>query len=116
MAREGLESLYPLDATAVMGLREVVPAIPRILRRVSQAVDFAVATQPDAVVVIDSPDFTHRVARGIKQRDRLDPHRGLCGAAGLGQPRLSRQGDGDAISIWCWRCFRSRCRSSRNTA
>jgi lipid-A-disaccharide synthase len=69
MAREGLESLYPLDTTAVMGLREVVPAIPAILKRVKQAVDFAVQTKPDAVVVIDSPDFTHRVARGIKQRD-----------------------------------------------
>ncbi len=69
MAREGLESLYPLDTTAVMGLREVVPAIPAILRRVKQAVDFAVQTRPDAVVVIDSPDFTHRVARAIKKRD-----------------------------------------------
>jgi lipid-A-disaccharide synthase len=68
MAREGLESLYPLDTTAVMGLREVVPAIPAILRRVKQAVEFAVTTRPDAVVVIDSPDFTHRVARGIKKR------------------------------------------------
>ena len=69
MAREGLESLYPLDTTAVMGLREVVPAIPAILRRVKQAVEFAARTKPDAVVVIDSPDFTHRVARGIKKRD-----------------------------------------------
>ena len=69
MAREGLNSLYPLDTTAVMGLREVVPAIPAILRRVKQAVDFAVITKPDAVVVIDSPDFTHRVARAIKKRD-----------------------------------------------
>jgi lipid-A-disaccharide synthase len=69
MAREGLESLYPLDATAVMGLREVVPAIPRILQRVKQAVDFAAATRPDVVVVIDSPDFTHRVAQGIKKCD-----------------------------------------------
>jgi lipid-A-disaccharide synthase len=69
MAREGLQSLYPLDDTAVMGLREVVPAIPAILRRVKQAVDFAVQTRPDAVVVIDSPDFTHRVARAIKKRD-----------------------------------------------
>jgi lipid-A-disaccharide synthase len=69
MAREGLQSLYPLDTTAVMGLREVVPAIPAILKRVKQAVDFAVKTKPDAVVVIDSPDFTHRVARGIKRRD-----------------------------------------------
>jgi lipid-A-disaccharide synthase len=69
MAREGLESLYPLDTTAVMGLREVVPAIPAILKRVRQAVEFAVITKPDAVVVIDSPDFTHRVARAIKKRD-----------------------------------------------
>jgi lipid-A-disaccharide synthase len=69
MAREGLDSLYPLDATSVMGLREVVPAIPKILRHVKQAVDFAVRTRPDAVVVIDSPDFTHRVARGVKARD-----------------------------------------------
>jgi lipid-A-disaccharide synthase len=69
MAREGFESLYSLDATAVMGLREVVPAIPRILRRVKQAVEFAVKTRPDVVVVIDSPDFTHRVAQGIKARD-----------------------------------------------
>jgi len=69
MAREGLTSLYSLDATAVMGLREVVPAIPKILGRVRQAVDFAVETKPDVVVVIDSPDFTHRVAQGIKARD-----------------------------------------------
>jgi lipid-A-disaccharide synthase len=69
MAREGLQSLFALDATAVMGLREVVPAIPRILRRVRQATDFALATRPDAVVLIDSPDFTHRIARAIKQRD-----------------------------------------------
>jgi len=69
MAREGLQSLYPLDATAVMGLREVVPAIPAILKRVKQAVDFALITRPDLVVVIDSPDFTHRVAQGIKKRD-----------------------------------------------
>jgi lipid-A-disaccharide synthase len=69
MAREGLQSLYPLDDTAVMGLREVVPAIPAILGRVRQAVDFAIQSKPDAVVVIDSPDFTHRVARAIKKRD-----------------------------------------------
>jgi lipid-A-disaccharide synthase len=73
MAREGLQSLYPLDATSVMGLREVVPAIPRILRHVKIAVDFAVRTKPDAVVVIDSPDFTHRVARGVRKRDPSIP-------------------------------------------
>jgi lipid-A-disaccharide synthase len=69
MGREGLKSLYSLDATAVMGLREVVPAIPRILARVKQAADYAVQIHPDALVVIDSPDFTHRIARAVKTRD-----------------------------------------------
>lgn len=70
MASQGLFSLFPLDATAVMGLREVVPAIPAILRRVREASDFALRTRPDAVVLIDSPDFTHRIAQRLK---RLDP-------------------------------------------
>ena len=69
MAREGLQSLFSLDATAVMGLREVVPAIPKILARVRQATDYALQAKPDAVVVIDSPDFTHRIAKAIKERD-----------------------------------------------
>lgn len=69
MAAEGLESLFSLDSTAVMGLREVVPAIPRILKRVRQATDFALETRPDAVVLIDSPDFTHRIAHAIRKRD-----------------------------------------------
>jgi lipid-A-disaccharide synthase len=70
MAAHGLQSLFPLDDTAVMGLREVVPRIPKILRRVREASDFALATRPDAVVLIDSPDFTHRIARRLK---RIDP-------------------------------------------
>lgn len=70
MAAQGLTSLYPLKDTAVMGLREVVPRIPLILRRVREVTDVALATRPDAVVLIDSPDFNHRVARRIK---RLDP-------------------------------------------
>ena len=69
MTAQGLKSLFPLDTTAVMGLREVVPAIPAILRRVQEVVAFAHQTQPDAVVLIDSPDFTHRIARALKQGD-----------------------------------------------
>ena len=34
MAAQGLQSLFPLDDTAVMGLREVVPRIPVIMKRV----------------------------------------------------------------------------------
>src|SRR3984957_12216016 len=70
MTKEGLQSLFPLDDTAVMGLREVVPRIPSILRRVRQAADYALRIRPDAVVLIDSPDFTHRIAQRLK---RIDP-------------------------------------------
>src|ERR1700680_4346671 len=70
MSAEGLQSLFPLDATSVMGLREVVPRIPAILKRVREAADFALQTRPDAVVLIDSPDFTHRIARRLKRIDR----------------------------------------------
>jgi len=69
MGAQGLKSLFPLDTMAVMGLREVVPAIPAILRRVKQATKFALETRPDAVVLIDSPDFTHRIARALKKAD-----------------------------------------------
>ena len=102
MAREGLDSLFPLDATAVMGLREVVPAIPRILARVRQAADFALTTRPDAVVLIDSPDFTHRIARAIRKRDPS------IRTVNYVAPQVwaTRR-----ISIWCWRCFPSRSRS-----
>lgn len=68
MRAAGLQSLFSLDDTSVMGLREVVPRLPRILRRMRQAANFAVSQQPDIVVVIDSPDFTHNVAKRIRKR------------------------------------------------
>ena len=67
MAAQGLKSLFPLDVTAVMGLSEVVPRIPAILARVRQTADFALEAHADAVVLIDSPDFTHRIARRLKR-------------------------------------------------
>jgi len=69
MAAAGLQTLFPLDSTSVMGLREVVPRIPAILKRVREATEFALKVRPDVVVLIDSPDFTHRIARRLKQRD-----------------------------------------------
>jgi len=70
MTAQGLKSFFPLSDTAVMGLREVVPKIPVILRRVNDIVAVAMTRRPDAVVLIDSPDFNHRIARKLK---RLDP-------------------------------------------
>ncbi len=67
MTAQGLTSLFPLKDTAVMGLREVVPKIPVILRRVNDIVAVAMLRRPDAVVLIDSPDFNHRIARQLRR-------------------------------------------------
>ncbi|GAA6157152.1 lipid-A-disaccharide synthase [Pyruvatibacter sp.] len=68
MTAEGLDSLVDMSEIAVMGLREVVPRIPLILRRVAETARNAVAADPHVVVIIDSPDFTHRVAKSIAKQ------------------------------------------------
>ena len=68
MAAEGLVSPFPLSDVAIMGPLSILPRLPRILRRVYSTVDAAVAAEPDAVVIIDSPEFTHPIAKRIKKR------------------------------------------------
>jgi len=68
MIAKGMKPIFSIETTAVMGLREVVPRIPAILRRVREASDFALKTRPDAMMIIDSPDFTHLIAKRVKRR------------------------------------------------
>lgn len=68
MAARGLSSLFPLSDVAVMGPMSILPKLPRIVRRVYAAVDAAIAAEPDAVVIIDAPEFTHPIARRIRKR------------------------------------------------
>ena len=67
MQDEGLDSLVPLDDLAVMGVAEVLPRAPLILRRVSETVAAIRALRPDAVVTIDSSGFSWRVAHGLRR-------------------------------------------------
>lgn len=68
MERAGLASLFPVSEVAVMGPVAIALALRRLAARVHEAVDAAVAANPDAVVIIDSPEFTHRVAMRIRKR------------------------------------------------
>jgi lipid-A-disaccharide synthase len=68
MAQEGLSSLFPLEDIAVMGISAVIARLPMILKRIKLTVDAVVAAKPDMLVIIDSPDFTHRVAKAVRQR------------------------------------------------
>lgn len=68
MIGHGLTSVFPMSDTSVMGPREVIPRLPLILRRMRETAAFAIAEKPDVLVVIDSPDFTHMVAKRVRRR------------------------------------------------
>jgi lipid-A-disaccharide synthase len=91
MAAEGLASLFPIDDLAIIGFAAIPRQLPLILRRIRDAAQFVVATAPDALVIIDSPDFTHRVARRVR-------------AAAPSIPIL----DYVSPSVWAWRPGRAR--------
>lgn len=91
MAREGLVSLFPIEDLSIMGFAAVVKQLPMILRRIRETADAVLAAAPDMLVIIDSPDFTHRVARRVRARRRVLPIV-----------------DYVSPSVWAWRPGRAR--------
>ena len=68
MEKQGLISQFPLAEVAVMGPLSVLPRLPRLIQRISGTAKAAIAGEPDAVVIIDSPEFTHRVAKKVRRK------------------------------------------------
>ena len=91
MAREGLASLFPIEELSIMGLAAVVKQLPKILRLIRETAEAVTAASPDILVIIDSPDFTHRVARRVRARDPSIPIV-----------------DYVSPSVWAWRPGRAR--------
>jgi lipid-A-disaccharide synthase len=91
MAREGLTSLFPIEELSIMGFAAVVKQLPMILRRIRETADAVIAAAPDMLVIIDSPDFTHRVARRVR----------------AGNPAVPIV-DYVSPSVWAWRPGRAR--------
>lgn len=73
MAAEGLATLFPIDELSIMGLASIPRRLPMILRRIRQTSASALAAKPDVLVIIDSPDFTQRVAKRVRARDPSIP-------------------------------------------
>jgi len=63
---QGLKSLFPMSDLSVMGLAEILPHLPRLLRRINETARAARALSPDAVVTVDSPGFSLRVAHHLQ--------------------------------------------------
>jgi lipid-A-disaccharide synthase len=91
MAREGLTSMFPIEQLSIMGLAAVVKQFPMLLRRIRETASAVTAASPDILVIIDSPDFTHRVARRVRARDPSIPII-----------------DYVSPSVWAWRPGRAR--------
>jgi len=68
MAQAGLESLYPIEDLVTIGIAAVLAKLPLILRRLRQTVEAIASRPPDVLILIDAPDFTHRIAARVRRR------------------------------------------------
>jgi lipid-A-disaccharide synthase len=91
MAAAGITSPFPIDELSIIGVTAIPRRLPMILRRIRETADAVVAARPDALVIIDSPDFTHRVARRVRRRAPSIPII-----------------DYVSPTVWAWRPWRAR--------
>jgi|tagenome__1003787_1003787.scaffolds.fasta_scaffold20755861_2 lipid-A-disaccharide synthase len=91
MADHGLASLFDTADLSIIGAASIPRKLPLILRRIREAADAIAAAKPDALIIIDSPDFTHRVARRVR---KLAPDIPIVNYA--------------PPSVWAWRPWRAR--------
>lgn len=66
MQAQGMDSLFPMDELSVMGIAEVLPKYPELRRRMHETAQDVINWQPDALLTIDSPDFSLRLAKLVK--------------------------------------------------
>lgn len=67
LAAEGLKSLFDFDEIAIMGITAVIARLPNLMRRIRDTSDALIAARPDVLVIVDSPGFTHRVAKRVRK-------------------------------------------------
>ena len=91
MQAQGLESRFPMEELAVMGIWEVLPKYRALKARIAETARAVADERPDALITIDSPDFCLRVAREAR---RLNPD--------------LRTIQYVAPSVWAWRPGRAK--------
>lgn len=91
MEQEGLKPLFDISELAVMGLVEVIPSIPRVLKRIKQTVEDIKEHQPDIVITIDSWSFCSRIHKALRKQN-------------LGIKQLHYV----APQVWAWKKRRAR--------
>jgi len=66
MAEAGLESLFPMQELALMGLAEILPRLLPLRRRIHETIAAITAARPNVLVTIDSPGFCLRILKAVK--------------------------------------------------
>ncbi len=87
MKEVGFNELLPMDQISVIGILEVLPQIPRLLKIKKAMVEEIEAQQPDAVITVDFPDFNFMIAKELRKR-------------GVYKGKLIHY---VAPSVWAWR-------------
>ncbi|WP_455477405.1 lipid-A-disaccharide synthase [Bartonella sp. B41] len=62
----GLKSAFDSNDIALIGLGAVLKNIPSLLMHIRNLSKFIAREQPDCLIIIDGPDFTHRVAKKVR--------------------------------------------------
>ena len=91
MEQEGLKSLFDISELSVMGIFEVIPSIPRVLRRLKETVDDICQHRPDVVVTIDSWSFCNRIHKSLRKLN-------------LGIKQIHYV----APQVWAWKKYRAK--------
>jgi len=68
MRNVGVETVVNSDDLAIMGILEVTRVLPKFLSAFNRLKQAAVTRRPDAVVLIDWPEFNLRLARSLHRR------------------------------------------------
>jgi lipid-A-disaccharide synthase len=91
MEAQGLTSLMPLADVSIIGILPVLTRLPHLIDAIARIATAAIAANPGILVIIDSPDFTHRVARRVR---RVRPNLPIVNYV--------------SPSVWAWRSGRAR--------
>jgi lipid-A-disaccharide synthase len=91
MRAEGLVSPFDTADLSIIGLSSIPRKLPLIFRRIRETADAVIAAQPDALIIVDNPDFTHRVARRVRKAAPRIP------IVNYAPP-----------TVWAWRPWRAR--------
>lgn len=68
MEKAGLKSLFDITDLAIMGLAEVIPSIPKVLRHIRETVADITEKKPAVVITIDSWSFSARVHKALRKK------------------------------------------------